>query len=374
MITAQAFSSIEAIERAAWNDCFPGALENWEYYLAVEKARIDDFEWRYLALFEDDRLLAVAPAFITRYKLDTTVQGTSKRITGWINRILPGVLEFPLYAIGSPVAERCSAGIASHVQVQRRQELLERLLILARDDAATLRIRLTAVKDAPSADDDWSASCKAAGFQKVLSLPSALLPIPFGSVDAYLGTLGKSTRKDLRRKLRAPGPRIEWRRNIDDVLPQIMRLYEATLERSETQFERLPADYFTSVLEHLDERAACVLYWIDEQLVAFNLILLDGERLIDKFFGHDPNQSREHNLYFRSWLANVEYCIREGIPLYECGQAGYASKIRLGCTFQGNNLFFHHRNWLINNVLRLVKLFIRPDRFDPAMAAAISET
>ncbi|NVZ74208.1 GNAT family N-acetyltransferase, partial [Pseudomonas gingeri] len=154
MITAQAFSSIEAIERAAWNDCFPGALENWEYYLAVEKARIDDFEWRYLALFEDDRLLAVAPAFITRYKLDTTVQGTSKRITGWINRILPGVLEFPLYAIGSPVAERCSAGIASHVQVQRRQELLERLLILARDDAATLRIRLTAVKDAPSADDD----------------------------------------------------------------------------------------------------------------------------------------------------------------------------------------------------------------------------
>ncbi|NVZ75767.1 GNAT family N-acetyltransferase, partial [Pseudomonas gingeri] len=226
----------------------------------------------------------------------------------------------------------------------------------------------------PSADDDWSASCKAAGFQKVLSLPSALLPIPFGSVDAYLGTLGKSTRKDLRRKLRAPGPRIEWRRNIDDVLPQIMRLYEATLERSETQFERLPADYFTSVLEHLDERAACVLYWIDEQLVAFNLILLDGERLIDKFFGHDPNQSREHNLYFRSWLANVEYCIREGIPLYECGQAGYASKIRLGCTFQGNNLFFHHRNWLINNVLRLVKLFIRPDRFDPAMAAAISET
>ncbi|NWA01490.1 GNAT family N-acetyltransferase [Pseudomonas gingeri] len=374
MITAQAFSSIEAIERAAWNDCFPGALENWEYYLAVEKARIDDFEWRYLALFEEGRLLAVAPAFITRYKLDTTVQGTSKRITGWINRILPGLLEFPLYAIGSPVAERCSAGTASHVPTQQRQALLERLLVLAREDATALKIRLTAVKDAPSADDDWNASCKATGFQKVLSLPSALLPIPFGSVDAYLGTLGKSTRKDLRRKLRAPGPRIEWRRNIDDVLPQIMRLYEATLERSETQFERLPADYFTSVLEHLDERAACVLYWIDEQLVAFNLILLDGERLIDKFFGHDLNQSREHNLYFRSWLANVEYCIREGIPLYECGQAGYASKIRLGCTFQGNNLFFHHRNWLINNVLRLVKLFIRPDRFDPAMAAAISET
>ncbi len=215
---------------------------------------------------------------------------------------------------------------------------------------------------------------KAAGFQQLPSLPGSTLPVPFGSLDAYLGSLGKSTRKDLRRKLRTPGPRIEWRRNIDDVLPQVMRLYESTLARSETQFERLPADYFTGVLEQLDERAACVLYWIDDRLVAFNLILLDQDRLIDKFFGHDLNETRQHNLYFRSWMANVEYCIKQGIARYECGQAGYASKIRLGCTFQGNNLFFHHRNRLVNNVLKLVKLIVRPDRFDPAMAAAISET
>ncbi|WP_017902490.1 GNAT family N-acetyltransferase [Pseudomonas asplenii] len=374
MIDAQAFSSIEAIERAAWNDCFPGALENWEYYLAVEKAGIADFEWRYLALFEDGCLLAVAPAFTTRYKLDTTVQGVAKRITGWVNRVLPGLLELGLYAIGSPVSEQCHAGIASHVPAPRRQALLERLLQLAREDAARLNISLTAVKDAPSADNDWNSACKAAGFQQLPSLPGSTLPVAFGSIDAYLGSLGKSTRKDLRRKLRAPGPRIEWRRNIDDVLPQVMRLYESTLSRSETQFERLPADYFTGVLKHLDKRAACVLYWIDERLVAFNLILLDKQRLIDKFFGHDLNETRQHNLYFRSWLANVEHCIAQGIALYECGQAGYASKIRLGCTFQGNNLFFHHRNRLVNNVLKLVKLIVRPDRFDPAMAAAINET
>jgi hypothetical protein len=36
-------------------------------------------------------------------------------------------------------------------------------------------------------------------------------------------------------------------------------------------------------------------------------------------------------------------------------------------------LFFRHRNWLLNNLLKLVKLIIRPDRHDPAMAAAISE-
>jgi predicted N-acyltransferase len=374
VITAQAFSTIRAIERSAWNDCFPAALEDWDYYVAVENAAIDDFQWRYLAVFDDDTLVAVAPAFITHYRLDTTVSGIGKRFTERLERLWPGVLQLGLYAIGSPVAEQCNAGIASHVPESARQALLGQLLAAARRDADTFGVGLLAVKDAPTRDEHWSNSCQAAGFQSMPSLPSALLPIPFGSVDAYLGSLGKSTRKDLRRKLRAPSPRVEWRHNIDDVLPDIMRLYEATLARSDLQFERLPAGYFTSILEQLEERAVCVLYWVDEQLVAFNLILLNQDRLIDKFFAHDLNSSREYNLYFRSWLTNVDYCIQNNIALYECGQAGYASKLRLGCEFEGNSVFFRHRNWLLNTLLKVVKVFIRPDRSDPAMAAAISET
>ncbi|MFW0757971.1 GNAT family N-acetyltransferase [Pseudomonas sp. H11T01] len=374
MITTQAFSTIQAIERSAWNDCFPDALEGWDYYVAVENAGIEDFQWRYLALYEDSTLLAVAPAFMTRYRLDTTVQGVGKRFTQRLEQLWPGILQLRLYAIGSPVAEQCNAGTASHVAAHRRQALLEQLLSAARCDADSFGIGLLAVKDAPSNDEQWAASCLGAGFQAMPSLPTAVLPVPFGSIDAYLGSLGKSTRKDLRRKLRAPAPRIEWRRSIDDVLPSIMRLYEATLSRSDLQFERLPASYFTGILKHLEDRAVCVLYWVDEQLVAFNLILIDQQRLIDKFFAHDIESSREYNLYLRSWLANVDYCIQHNIALYECGQAGYASKLRLGCEFQGNTLFFRHRNWLINTLLKLVKLFVRPDRSDPAMAAAISET
>lgn len=373
MITAQAFSSIQAIDRAAWNDCFPGALEDWDYIVAVEEASIEGFEWRYLTLFQDQTLIAVATAFTTCYRLDTTVQGLSKRFTETLNRVLPGLVQLQLYAIGSPVTEQCSAGMASHIPGALRPALLARLLALAQKDAARLGIGLIAVKDVPRHDEDWAHSCKTAGFQSMPGLPSAMLAVPFGSVEGYLGSLGKSTRKDMRRKLRAPGPRVEWRSAIDDVLPEVMRLYEASLERSDLQLEHLPPTYFTGILQQLGDRALCVLYWVDEQLVAFNLVLIDENRLIDKFFGHDLELTRDYNLYFRSWLVNVDYCIRHKIALYECGQAGYASKIRLGCTFQSNMLFFRHRNWLLNNVLKMVKLFIRPDRHDPALAAAISE-
>ncbi|MGH8449063.1 GNAT family N-acetyltransferase [Pseudomonas sp.] len=374
MITAQAFSTIRAIQRSAWNDCFPGALEDWDYYVAVESAGIDDFQWRYLAVYEDETLVAVAAAFITHYRLDTTVSGSSKRFTERLARLWPGVLQLGLYAIGSPVAERCDAGVASAVPEARRPLLLKHLLEAAQQDANTFGIGLVAVKDVPTNDSHWALSCRDAGFQSMPSLPSGLLTLPFGSVDAYLGSLCKSTRKDLRRKLRAPGPRVEWRHNIDDVLPEVMRLYEDTLNRSDLQFERLPASYFTGILERLEERAVCVLYWVDERLVAFNLILLDQHRLVDKFFGHDVAFSREYNLYFRSWLTNVDYCIAHHIPVYECGQEGYASKLRLGCEFQCNSMFFRHRNRLVNELLKLAKMFLRPDRSDPAMAAVISET
>ncbi|MCU7248554.1 GNAT family N-acetyltransferase [Pseudomonas koreensis] len=373
MITARTLATIEAIDCAAWNACFPDELEDWAYYRAVERAGIAGFAWRYLTLYEDDQLIAAAVAFTTAYSLDTTLQGPTKRISERLRRWWPGMFDIHLYALGSPVAEQCHVGTAPHLDPARLPSLFVRLLELAREDADRAGIGLLAVKDASHRNPQWLAACRQAGLQSMPGLPGAELPITFGSVDAYLGSLGKSTRKDLRRTLRKPGPRIEWRRSVHELLPRMMQLYEATLARSDLTFERLPHGYFHEVLEHLDERAVCALYWVDDELVAFNLVLLDGHRMVDKFFAHDLARTRDHHLYMRSWLANVGYCIEHGIALYACGQAGYASKLRLGCSFVGNTVFFRHRNPVFDRLLRLVKVFIRPDRTDPAMAAAISE-
>jgi predicted N-acyltransferase len=373
VITALAFSTIEAIDRGAWNDCFPDELEDWDYYRAVERAGITDFQWRYLALYEDDVLIAAAVAFTTVYSLGATIQGLGKCICERLRRWWPGLLDVRLYALGSPMAEQCHVGTSHSIDRARRPLLLQQILDLARADGDQAGIGLLAVKDASHRDPQWLQVCQDNKLQSMPGLPRAELPIRFGTVDAYLGTLGKSTRKDLRRTLRGQGPRIEWRRSVDDVLPTMMQLYEATRVRSDLALHCLPADYFRQVLEHLDQRAACVLYWVSEELVAFNLVLRDEQRLVDKLFAHDRSQTREHNLFVRSWLANVDYCIEHGLSLYACGQAGNARKLRLGCSFIGNTVFFRHRNRVLDSLLRVTKLFIRPDRSDPAMAAAISE-
>jgi hypothetical protein len=94
VITALAFSTIEAIDRDAWNDCFPAELEDWDYYRAVERAGIAGFQWRYLAVYEQQVLIAAAVAFTTAYSLDTTVQGLGKRISQRLRRWCPGCSTF----------------------------------------------------------------------------------------------------------------------------------------------------------------------------------------------------------------------------------------------------------------------------------------
>ncbi|MGE5538974.1 MAG: GNAT family N-acetyltransferase [Gemmatimonas sp.] len=363
-------SSIAAFGRDAWDRCFPGELEGWDYHRAVETAGLPGFELLYGAIVDGDRVVAAAPAFVTAYRLDTTVQGPAKRVTDALARRWPRLLSLRLLCIGSPVTETAQAGFAPEVSAADKPGLLKALITELMSVAGSRRIGLIAVKDAPDADAAlWRTALP--GFQRMAGLPTAVLPLPYDSVEAYIAGLSAGTRKDLRRKRRAERDvRIERRTDISDVVGHVMALYEQTVARSDLDFERLPAGYFTGVLDNMAGRSHCVLYWHGGDLLAFNLVLESSERLIDKFVGTEA-RARTFNLYFLSWLENVRYAIARGIPVYQSGQAGYAAKLRLGSQLRLNWNYFRHRNPVLNAILGVVARLVRLDRFDPDIRAAV---
>jgi len=233
-----------------------------------------------------------------------------------------------------------------------------------------------AAKDSAAAQDDvWAQVARMQRLRRQPGLPTAYLHVEFADIDEYLASLSKATRKDMRRKLKAAADlRVEWRRDIDDIAGDVMHLYRSTYANAQFSFEELTPGYFRNVLRELDGRASCVTYWLGGKLVAFNLVLHDGKRLLDKFLGMDYAVARDYNLYFYTWIENVRYCIEHRIPLYQSGQGLHGVKRRLGSRLAPNWLWYRHRNRGLDAVLALVERLARLDRHDPELAALLEES
>ena len=366
--------SIEAFGRDEWNRLFPDELEDWSYYRAVERSGLADFAWVYFGVREDGRLRAAVPAFVTDYELDTTVTGALRHVTDALSRAFPRLLRQRMLALGSPVAETCHLGYEPGTSAADQAQMLDAILARAEIYAREQRVQMFAAKDSSARQDAlWAPSAKLQGMRRQPGLPTAFLDVCFDNLDEYLASLSRTTRKDMRRKLKAGAElRVEWRTNVDDIAPEIMRLYTSTYANAQLSFEELTAEYFRAVLAELGERASCVAYWLGEKLVAFNLVLHDGKRLLDKFLGMDYALARDYNLYFVTWFENVRYCIARGLPLYQSGQGLHREKLRLGSRMSVNWLWYRHRNRVLDATFATLEKLARLDRHDAELAALIN--
>jgi len=360
MLETRVATSIHEIGRDAWDACFPGRLEGFDYLAAIEAAGLAGFRWRYVLVSEAGQPLAAAPGFLTDYSLDTTLTDAGRRLVAATRRLAPRAFTLSLASLGSPCTEDICLGVAAGAP--RRAELIGRLLAAFEEEAAAQGHWLLALKDAPCDDGDLRAAALARGYQPTPGMPAAELLIDFPDLDGYLARLSHATRKDMRRKLRRSARvRMEVRQDLAGLEARAVELYRQTRARSHLQFEDLTAAYFTGVLARMGERALCPCYFLGDELIGFNLLLQDGETLLDKFFCMESERGPAHDLYFLSWLTNVGLCLERGLTRYRSGQAGYATKLRLGSRLVAAEMLFRHRRPLVNQALRLAAPWLADD-------------
>ncbi|WP_113468034.1 peptidogalycan biosysnthesis protein [Rhizobium mayense] len=364
---AEVHFSIRAIGRDAWNACFPDDVEDYDCLLAIEEAGLEGFEWRYITVAEGGRVSVAMPAFVCLYALDTTLdEGFLRRSVRRVQRYFPGFLKLRLACLGSPCTETGAIGFHPDIPQERRRVLLTEMLSFFEQVAVTERCALIGLKDIPEqASAEFGDLFAARGYASISALPTAWLDIDFKTIDEYLARLSAGTRKDMRRKMKSfDQVRVEMRTDFGEFLPQVMALYHDTRNRSEWQFEELTPAYFQGILAHMPGRSFCAFYFVEDKLLAANLIVHNERVAIDKFFCMDGEKGRPYNLYFISWFTNLRYCLENGLGRYQSGQAHYANKVRLGSKLNANAMYFHHRNPLLQGVLRLVSPLFSTDEAD----------
>ncbi len=379
-ISVTASRTIRAISRDAWQDCFPGEPEGWAYYCAIEASDFAAFSWVYFVARERDRVLAVVPAFVTDYPLETTLQGPWRAILRPLFARLGALLTPRMLCLGSPLADACHLGFAAGVPTARHRELTEALLKHAAEFADAHAIGLVAAKDVgeKALSHGVGEAFSAAGYARQPGLPNTALVIPDGGEAAYLASLSPAVRKDVRRKLRRSDlVRIDRRRGTEALpfVQQMNQLYNAQRERSAADygsFETLSEAYFRQVLVELGDAAVVFFYSHQNRLIAFNLCFEGKGVLIDKFIGFAMPESRALNLYVLSWMTNLRYCAQRDIPVLQAGQTAYAMKLRLGAQLQPSWLHFRHRNRAANAALRFAAPLLAADRHDRDLRRATS--
>lgn len=375
--SAEVVQGVSTFAPDDWEALFPGQAEGHDYYAACETLACGAYRLMAVGVWRDGLLVAAAPVFSLVFDLTAPVQGRWRPWADRLGRLAPRLTRLKVLGLGSPLAEQCHLGFHPCLGEEGRRQAMAAMLAALERHARAEGVGLVALKDVTAQDDAaLAATLAGCGYARMASLPVAVLDVP-ADMERYLATLSPSTRKDVRRKLRGRSAlRIEQRTEIGDIHEEIAALYEETRSNSDLDYgdlERLPAGYFRAVMQGTGSRARMMLYYVEDRLLAFNLLFVEKDRVIDKFLGMRYPQARHHNLYVVSWMENVMLAQAAGCSLLQSGQTAYAAKLRLGSRLAPSFLYFRHRNPVLNRLLRLLSCFLAFDRQDPELRALARE-
>jgi len=336
----------------------PPALRNLLEPLALVRHFLDHPPTDFTAL----TLPSGTPAFIARFDLLTTADNAlRKRVMAWPwyehwRRWLAPRTCF----IGTTVSE-----YALFPAQRDAQALVAEWL-----GAPAARQPFLIVKDIPQESPlldhasnaqarEVVAACERAGFVLLEGQALAWVPIDFESGDEYLARLSSGRRRDIRRKLRArehlaieeipTGAAFFAEASVRE------EFYERYLEvyaQSEIHFDRLSRPFLDALLQDATSGGLVFVYRHQGRMIGWNLCFVVGDLLVDKYVGFSYPAAREQNLYFVSWMHNLEMALRRELSGYIAGWTDPEIKAYLGARFTFTRHAVRPRSLVLRAVLR----------------------
>jgi len=340
---------LDGVPPAALRRLFPEPSSTAPLLSLLQESGIDGFNLRSIVVTKDDAPILLLPLFESRFDLSSFAEGWIKRSLKAAVYLIPSIFHPRVLGVGLLVGEWSEIGIDPHVDTGTLDAAWTMALGALHTLAAELQSDIVAFYNFNHHGKLPATVFKQ--FNRVQCLPCARLPITFDSLEEYLSRLSRATRKGLRRKMRVSHEVSVIRsRNISPFLDRIYELYLETVERCPMAF----GVHNRLFLERICERvpgAEYTLYFAQEELAAFNLVVTTPEAMVDKYFCMDYTLGRKYNLYFLSWLENVRYCVRQHIPLYDAGPGAEDTKAHLGATFIPGFVLFKHRRPVVDRLL-----------------------
>ncbi|MFZ3137989.1 MAG: GNAT family N-acetyltransferase [Thermodesulfovibrionales bacterium] len=340
---------LDGVSAAELGRLFPEPSITAPFLSLLQESGIDGFNLRSIVVLKDDAPILLLPLFETRFDLSTFVEGWIKKSLKLAGRLIPSLFQPRVLSVGLLSGEWSEIGIDPQIDEGTLDEACKMAFSALQKLAAELKSDIVALYN-------FNHYGKLPGevfkkFNRVQCQSYARLPINFNSMEEFLARFSKAARKDLRRKMRASHEvRVIRSRTISPFLDRIYKLYLETVARSPVSFGVHKRLFFEKICERVPG-AEYTLYFMQEELAAFNLLVVKQQAMVDEYFCMDHELGRKYNIYVLSWLENVRTCVERKIPLYYAGQGAEKTKAHLGATLIPSFILFKHRLPVIDRFL-----------------------
>ena len=348
-LTCNCLPRLDGVPAAELGRLFPEPSVTAPLLSLLHESGIDGFNLRSIVVSKDDAPILLLPLFETRFDLSACVEGWIKKSLKVAGRLIPSLFQPRVLSVGLLVGEWSEIGVDPDLDAGTLGAAYEMAF-------GALQRLATELKSDVVALYNFNHYGKLPGevfkqFNRVQCQSCARLPINFNSLEEFLARLSRGARKDVRRKMRASHEvKVIRSRTISPFLDRIYKLYLETVARGPMAFGAHNRLFFEKICERVPD-AEYTLYFVQEELAAFNLLVVKQEAMVDKYFCMDHELGRTHNLYVLSWLENIRTCVERKIPLYYAGQGAEETKAHLGATFIPSFILFKHRRPVFDRLL-----------------------
>lgn len=368
----------EDIDEALWRDCFRGPLEGRFWYQTLETCGLEDqFAFCYARITAGGRPVGIAPCFLHEVPIALVAPAPVAWTLRQLAKVFPRVAIQRTFFVGSPCADEGTIGLVPEIKVA---DIIGELRNAICAKARSLGAHMIVFKDFAEAE---AAALAAPGggreFAATVSYPGTVLPLPVGGKEAYYRALSHNQRHNLLKKLRRSRARLTLATSVvshpsDQELTEILGLFLQTYERGKTKFERLDRRFFERVREQAPAQFILLRDPADGRLVAFMLVFVLGDRVINKFIGLDYRCDPKTFLYFRLFDAALDFAYAHGARELQSGQTGYRAKLDLGHRLVPLFNLFHHDQAVVHMVFRVIGRRISWASLDDDLAARHEHT
>lgn len=361
-LTFSITDSLKNIPQEDWDNLFgKDLIEGYGYQKTLEESGLQEFSFRYLLARRSYSLSAIIPFFITSFPLTTLIDGALHKIADKFK----DYSKLKLIFVGSLTTEELYFGISKEENLGLLMDgALEKISQLCKEE----KIAGIVLYNLSGRHKALAEYLKEKGFIEMESLPGTIIEIQAPSIEEYIDTLSRNTRKDLKKKLRRSSEQAQLatvvREDIDGIIDEVYKLYMNNFDASSVHFEVLTPEFFRRIFQNMPGQVKLFVTYDKKKIVAFNLCLVRGNFCIDKFIGLDNELALKYHLYFTTLYHNLDWCIKNGIRFYQPGATDYHPKMRFGAKLIPLFVYSKAFNPLLNYFVKTIAKFIQPKNLD----------